>query len=268
MRILSLFIATMLAAGWSARADDRLPTLTVGDTTYTNVLVLRVTGTDIYFSAANGIGNAKLTNLDSTLQAKYAPYAAKAMEVDQAQNAVNTQYERAVASQQELAPPVDSGPDSGKLASDASSTNAPLGKSLLGKKGPELVVEKWLSASPNMAGKFVLIEFWSPSSMPCLNFIATLNHYSEEFADKLAIIGIADEPEDDVRKVVDPNINYSSAFDTQKRMATELDVKVVPYVLLMDPQGIVRWQGNPMKNGNAFGDSVVSGILDKYTTAQ
>ena len=119
-----------------------------------------------------------------------------------------------------------------------------------------------------MAGKFVLIEFWSPSSMPCLNFIPTLNHYAQEFADKITIIGIADEPEDNVRKVVDPNIDYSSAFDTQKRMETALDVKVVPYVLLMDPQGIVRWEGNPMKNGNSFSDSVITGIVDKYTTAQ
>ena len=268
MRILGLILTTMLAGGWAASAEDRLPTLTVGDTTYTNVQVLRVTATDIYFSAANGIGNAKLTNLDSTLQAKYAPYAAKAAEIDQKQTAVNTAYERTVAAQEALAPAPDSGPEAAKSSADSSSTNAPLGKSLLGKKGPDLVVEKWLSSSPNMAGKFVMVEFWSPGNMPCLNFIPTLNHYAEEFADKMVIIGIADEPEDNVRKVVDPNISYYSAFDSQKRMETALEVKVVPYVLLMDPQGIVRWEGNPMKDGNSFSDGVITGILNKYTTAQ
>lgn len=267
MRILGIILLTMVA-GLSARADeDRLPTLTAGDTIYTNVQVLLVTPTDIYFSADNGIGNVKLTNLDSTLQAKFAPYAAKASEVDQKQTAANTAYERTVAAQEALAPPPETGPDSTKPPINSASTNAPLAKTLLDKKGPDLVVEKWLSASPNMAGKFVMVEFWSPANMPCLNFIPTLNHYAEEFADKMVIVGIADEPEDNVRKVVDPNIGYYSAFDSQKRMEADLDVKVVPYVLLMDPQGIVRWEGNPMKDGNSFSDSVITGILNKYNTA-
>lgn len=253
-----------------ALGEERLATLTVGDTTYSNVLVLRVTGTDIYFSSANGIGNAKLTNLDSSLQAKFAPYAARAAEVEQTQATANSEYERALAAQQPLAPVPESGPDAGKppIDADASSTNMLSAKSFLGKKGPDLVVEKWISASPNMNGKFLLVEFWAPSSISCVNFVPTLNHYQQEFGEKLAIVAIADEPEDAVRKIADPNIEYASAIDTQKRMESALEVKSLPYVLLMDPEGIVRWQGNPMKSGKELNDGIVTSILDKYASAQ
>ena len=34
-------------------------------------------------------------------------------------------------------------------------------QSYLGRKAPELVVEKWLSKEPDRKGKFVLIDFWA-----------------------------------------------------------------------------------------------------------
>ncbi len=276
MRIITMTFLSFLAVILPGLGDDRLATLTVGATTYSNVLILRVTGTDIYFSSANGIGNAKLTNLDSTLQAKFAPYAAKAAEVEQTQATGQRRVPNAaLAAQQAVAPVPDSGPDSGEKSAtaygDASSTNQhTVAKSFLGKKGPELAVEKWISASPNMNGKFLLVEFWSPSSISCVNFVPTLNHYQQEFGEKLAIVAIADEPEDAVRKIADPNIEYASAIDTQKRMESAVEVKSLPYVLLL--MGLTGRncpvEGNPMKSGKELNDGIVTGILGQYTTAQ
>jgi len=268
MRIVVATLVNLMAIMGLASGEERLPVLKVGDTTYSNVLVLRVTATDIYFISATGIGNAKLTNLEPALQAQFAPVAAKAGEVEKMQADANVQYLRALALQP--APPSAPDAQAGIPAADAdsSTTNKTSPKSFLNQKGPDLVVEKWISAAPDMQGKFVLIDFWASSSEPSRKFISNLNHHLEQFGDKLAIIGISDESEDDVRNVVDPPIEYSSAIDTEKRMESAVEVKQMPYVLLMDTNGIVRWEGNPLQSGKELSESVLSGILEKYAPSQ
>jgi thiol-disulfide isomerase/thioredoxin len=268
MRMPMAILVNLLAIMWPAFGDDRLPVLRVGDTSYSNVLVLRVTATDIYFTSARGIHNAKLTDLEPALQAQFAPDAAKAGEAEKMQAAANAQYLRALALQTSPPPAPDAQVGKPTADADSSTTNNTSAKSFLNQKGPDLVVEKWISAAPDTQGKFVLIDFWASWSEPCRNYISELNHLLQRFGDKLAIIGISNEPEDDVRKVVDPNIEYSSAIDTQNRMESAVEVKEMPYVLLMDTNGIVRWEGNPLKSGQVLSEFVVAGILDKYTAAQ
>ena len=75
------------------------------------------------------------------------------------------------------------------------------------------------------------------------DIIRTLNSLHKEFEERLVIISVSDETEDRVRSKKEPPIEYSSAIDTKKRTATALGVDDMPSVLIIDPQGIVRWQG-------------------------
>ena len=86
--VLGVFILVGLFAGaLTVRADETLAVLKVGSDTYSNVTVTAVTATDIYFTHANGMGNAKLKNLAPELQKHfhYDPKKAGAAELKQAQ---------------------------------------------------------------------------------------------------------------------------------------------------------------------------------------
>ncbi|MEI9864522.1 MAG: hypothetical protein WDN00_08210 [Limisphaerales bacterium] len=50
------------------RADEVLPVLTAKGVVYSNITVTTVTATDIYFTYAKGMGNAKLKDLTPELQ--------------------------------------------------------------------------------------------------------------------------------------------------------------------------------------------------------
>jgi hypothetical protein len=79
LRIGSVLFSYLLLTGWTARAEEKLPTLKVGTVIYSNVTVMRVTATDVYFTFNSGMANAKLKNLDPVMQ-KHFNYDAAQVE--------------------------------------------------------------------------------------------------------------------------------------------------------------------------------------------
>jgi hypothetical protein len=63
--------------------------------------------------------------------------------------------------------------------------------------------------------------------------------------------------------MTDPRIDYNIASDTQARTSRILDLKGIPHVLIIDPQGIIRWEGNPFLQGYELNAKVVADIISK-----
>jgi hypothetical protein len=84
MRI-NVFVLCLAGLTLPVFADEKLPLLKVGSQTYSNVTVTTVSATDIYFVSSQGMGNAKLKDLDPALQKQfhYDPARAQAMEQKQ-----------------------------------------------------------------------------------------------------------------------------------------------------------------------------------------
>lgn len=136
-------------------------------------------------------------------------------------------------------------------------------KSFLNKKAPELIVEKWLSEEPDTQGKFVLIDFWATWCRPCRKLIPDLNNYQEQFNRDLIVIGLSDENE--IRLLSFPGtIEYYQATDTKKRTKNKYKVRGIPHTVLIDPDGIVRWEGYPMLTDYLLTDEVIAEIIKKY----
>ena len=141
-------------------------------------------------------------------------------------------------------------------------------KSFLNEKAPELVVGTWLTKEPDTEGKFVLIDFWATWCGPCRKAIPELNGIHKEFGDELVVIGISDESEDKVKNFDFPAIEYFSAIDTRKRMKDIFKVTGIPHVVIIDPDGVVRWEGYPFLEGHELSAEVVREILANHGAAE
>src|ERR1043166_217196 len=114
-------------------------------------------------------------------------------------------------------------------------------KSFLNQPAPEISVEKWLPAKPVTEGKFLLVEFWTPGCSGCEAIRPVLNRFQEEFKDRLVVIGLTDylSPEEAAK------MQYTIAVDPQAKTAKTMQLDAAPYIFLIDPAGIVRWEGLP-----------------------
>lgn len=137
-------------------------------------------------------------------------------------------------------------------------------KSIINQKAPKLVVEKWLTEKPDTKGKFVLIDFWATWCGPCRRAIPDLNKFKTEFEKDLIVIGISDETQEKVESLNFLNIEYFSAIDTERRMYNSLEIKGIPHCILIDPEGIVRWEGFPTLTDFELTSEVIKGIIERY----
>lgn len=137
-------------------------------------------------------------------------------------------------------------------------------KSFLNQKAPEIVVEKWLTEEPNTSGKFVLIDFWATWCGPCKKAIPELNYFHKKFKDKLVLIGISDEPRGKVKNMKNPRIEYYSAIDTKKLLKNIYEVRGIPHCVIINPDGIVVWEGWPQQKGYELTEKTISELIKNY----
>jgi cytochrome c biogenesis protein CcmG, thiol:disulfide interchange protein DsbE len=243
----------------TTRADEFLPVLKVNGVVYSNLTVTTVTPTDVFFTYARGVGNAKLKNLNSEMQRHFHYDAAKSAQMERQQATNNAAYHQYLLS---VKPPATVRDESAGPASDDVDFVAPklYARSIRGQSPPPLEVEQWLTPRPDNAGKFVLIDYWATWCGPCRRSIPELNHFFEKYQDRLVVIGLTDENEAAVRRMTDPRIEYTVATDTQARMMKALAITGIPHCILVDPNGIVRYEGMP----GYLDDAKLEHFLDKY----
>jgi len=239
-------VLLLICCSLFAAEPIKLESLKVGSRTYRDVVILGASETDLYFKHSHGISNVKLKYVGSAIQKMFDfdPRAAEEAErkqlqddsayhetvaielTAQAQKAIKAAKDAAASSEDSLADPVTS-------------------QSLLGQKAPKFVVEKWLGETPAMDDKALLVFFWTTWSVPCRKAIPDMNGYHKKFHDKLVVAGISTESVKEIAAFSESKIEFPLAIDPKSRFANASGVTSVPFVVLVDAKGIVRYQGHP-----------------------
>lgn len=136
----------------------------------------------------------------------------------------------------------------------------PVKKVSLNNDAPEVIVEEWITEKPDTRGKFVVWEFWGTHCNPCKKSIPHLNELSKKYKKEVVFIGIADEPAEKVRAMKEPKIEFYSAADSQRRTMKAIELGFVPFTMVVDPQGVVRWKGMPTD----LTEEVLDDLIDKF----
>ena len=125
---------------------------------------------------------------------------------------------------------------------------------------PEIVVEEWVSEEPDMRGKFVVWEFWGTHCNPCKKSIPHLNELSKKYKKEIVFVGLADEPAAKVRAMKEPKMEFYSAADSERRTMKAIELGFVPFTMVVDPQGVVRWKGMPTD----LTEEVLDGLIQRF----
>lgn len=282
MRI--FLLGVILASLLNVRAaDEKFPALQIGSQIYSNVTITSVTSSQIYFMHAHGIANAHLKDLSPELQEHFGFKTV-------AENKTTERPLDQSPAKPRLVEPIPVAPTVShhepdirfrELNEKFTPTKAALAKasvsgarnddvkvpklyakSFLHKAAPPLMVEKWLNGIPETKGKFILVDFWATWCPPCRQAIPGLNALHKKFKDKVIVMGISDESEEDVHKLKSPKIEYWEAIDPRRRTASAVEVRGIPHAMLIDPDGVVRFEGMPFY----LDEKALERLIERYGT--
>ncbi len=134
---------------------------------------------------------------------------------------------------------------------------------LRGKEAPKLFVEQWLNGAPETKGKILFVDYWATWCGPCRALIPEVNKWHEKFGKDIAFVGISDENAATVKSFMDKTpMKYHVGVDTKKTMSKVLGVQGIPHVMIVTPDGIVRWQGFPGSQEDPLTEEVLQKIID------
>ncbi len=131
---------------------------------------------------------------------------------------------------------------------------------------------QWQDLADNR-GKIVLVEFMQTSCPHCAAFSTVLNGLKLKYADKLAILGIANPPVDTVQTMMqfvkDHKLVYPLLLDQGQVAYSYVRSPSVdlPTVYLIDGSGMIRnsWQNGPLTK-DIFEGAGLAREIDKLLT--
>ena len=242
-----LFVVIWLLLAWTAPAAQvKLDSLAARGRTYTNVTVLTYNTTHVFFTCQGGSASVKLRDLNPALQKRFNYDPAAAEEAEKQQAADEARYQASIASKMEAQAQQAALAARKAAATSADSLADPVSNnSLLGKPAPAIKGAKWLGDQPDLEGKAVLVVFWAPWSIPCRKYLPTLAGLQKKFADKLAVVGVTCDSEAEIADMPNPKPGFATLLDADAKYSVSVGVTSVPYVMLVNAKGIVRYQGHP-----------------------
>jgi thiol-disulfide isomerase/thioredoxin len=257
--ILAVVAATVVQFPETTLADEHFDSLKVGGDTYTDVTVTMVTATDIYFTFAGGMSNAKLKSLDPDLQKHFAFNAEKAAAVEKSNAQATTAFHQQVVQAQ---PPSQS-----QVLQPGPPLNVSEGLDI-GQRFPGFDEADSDGNSLSVSayrGHVTMIDFWATWCPPCRgempNVIATYKQYHSQ---GFEIIGVS---LDDDRGALgsftqSQGMTWRQYFDGlgwNNKLVKQYGVDSIPMDYLLDRNGIIVGKG---LRGARLGEAVAKALAN------
>lgn len=118
--------------------------------------------------------------------------------------------------------------------------------SVIGSKAEKIEGVEWLSDEPTLKGRAMLMEFFHSSNANSVKRIDLCNQTAKDYYGRLNVVIMTREPAEQISKLLLKEYQYSYVgVDDKGDIFNKYGVFYVPYAVIVDKKGIIRWTGNP-----------------------
>ncbi len=84
-----------------------------------------------------------------------------------------------------------------------------------------------------------------------------MNAFYKEFAKEIVVISISNESTAKIKRFKKAKIEYYNAIDRRARLNRASEIKGIPHFIIIDPDGLVVWEGWPQLKGFELTSEVI-----------
>lgn len=134
------------------------------------------------------------------------------------------------------------------------------GNDLRGKKGPEILVDEWITDEPDTLNKVVIVSFWATWCPHCRRSVVRLDKIADHYKGNVVAIAVCqDDPVKTRDYIKEHPVDIGVASDVSRRTVNVVAPGSIPHAIVISPDGTVRWQG--------ITNRLTTGILDQILKA-
>jgi hypothetical protein len=116
----------------------------------------------------------------------------------------------------------------------------------VGSKAPHISGVEWISDTPQLGGRFLMVEFFHSSNDDCKAHINTCNSLSHTSLDQMDVVMLTREPSEQLASLLMHEYQFFYvASDEEGTMFSAFGANHVPYAVIVNPKGVIVWTGNP-----------------------
>jgi hypothetical protein len=117
----------------------------------------------------------------------------------------------------------------------------------VGSIAPQIRGVEWISDTPQLGGRALMVEFFHSSNEDCRAHIELCNNLSHLFLDKMDVVMLTREPAEQVASLLMHEYQFFYvATDESGNVFRSFGVNHVPYAVIINPKGTIVWVGNPL----------------------
>lgn len=116
----------------------------------------------------------------------------------------------------------------------------------VGSRAPRIGQVEWISDTPQLGERALMVEFFHSSNKDCRDHIAPCNTISHMFLDEMDVVMLTREPSEQVASLLMHEYQFFYvASDESGATFRAFGAKHVPYAVIIDTKGVIVWTGNP-----------------------